>query len=1097
MRSPFLYAVSGVTLLALSLPSPLAAQRRGTQEQQKPAPLTPIQLDEATLGLFDWQSIGPANMGGRITDLAVYEADPTIWYVATATGGLLKTTNAGQTFEHQFEHEATSSIGAVAVSATDSNLVWVGTGEENPRNSVSYGAGVYKSTDGGETFTNMGLEESFQIGSIAIHPSDPDTVFVGALGRLYGPSEQRGLYKTTDGGESWEKVLHIDEETGVLEIAMHPTNPAVILVATYERQRDGFDTNDPAKKWGEGSGLYRSTNGGNTFTEVREGLPSGTLGRIGLHWYRKDSNVVYALVESDKIGLAGEGLGYSGIETNDAETGAKISDVADESPGAIAELQEEDIVLSVDGETVLSSDDFQERMATQMAGATVELQVARKNDDGERESITVSLTLTDQPEDEDRPYGTRLGGQVANIHKRQGPNGHEHGGLYRSDDQGESWSRVNSINPRPMYFSQVRVDPTDESNLYVLGISMARSKDQGESFTSDASRGVHSDQHAMWIDPKDSRHMLLGSDGGLYETFDRCDTWRHLNTAALGQFYHVTTGPRRDYWVYGGLQDNGSWGAPRRSKRSGGTINEEWVRIGGGDGFVCRVDENDPNQIYYESQNGGLGRTHLVTMEGGSNRPRGGDYRWNWRTPFILSHHNSQIFYTAGNHVFRSLQKGSDAKAISPDITRTERGSATALSESPRDADVLYVGTDDGALWMTKDGGAVWDNLMEVNVSDVPEFSTEEASASRESDETPATVVEVVEAVATAEIQFDDFGTPDQINVADTDEAPTSLPLADLIPGPRWVSSLETSKFVDGRVYLTLDAHRSDDDNPYVFVSEDYGQSWSSLAANLPRGSTRCVREDLENENLLYLGTEFGLYVSLDRGLSWNRFHGGKDLPTVPIHEVAQHEGGSGEIVLGTHGRSLWVCDVSQLRQMTPDALQRNVALFQPNAVVRWRRQHGRGNSGGTSRFSGNNPDGDAEIVFRLAAAAASTTLEILDATGKSIRTLEAPTEAGVHSVSWNLRGSAGAIDPQRLANLSERFGRERALRFLRGRAPAVSTGTYRVRLTVDDQVEERSFEVQSDPNFPASDGRAELLAEFQMWEMEQGEEEENDSDDR
>ena len=577
----------------------------------------------------------------------------------------------------------------------------------------------------------------------------------------------------------------------------------------------------------------------------------------------------------------------------------------------------------------------------------------------------------------------------------------------------------------------MRVDPSDETYQWVLGVSLARSKDKGETFTDDGGRGVHADQHAMWIDPRDGRHVLVGCDGGVYVTYDRGEHWDHLDTAALGQFYHVAVDTRRDYKVYGGLQDNGSWGAPHRSANSSGTINEDWIRVGSGDGFVMAVDAEDPDQIYYESQNGGTGRTNLRTMESGRIRPaaeRGVRYRFNWRTPFILSAHNSRVYYNAGNHVFRSLNRGDDLKAISPEITRTDRGSATAIAESPRDADVLYAGTDDGALWMTRNGGKEWSDLWVI----AENVGAAEASATRQGGP------RVEAAAPTAEPQ----------------------PLAALVPGPRYVASLEASRYRAGRVYLALDAHRSDDDNPYVLVSEDFGVTWTSINANLPRGSTKVLREDRVNENLLYVGTEFGFWVSFDRGGEWQRLH--NNLPTVPVHEVAQHAT-CGDIVLATHGRSLWALDATPLRQMTEEARAADAHLYDPSDVVMWRRRHGRSTTNGA--FSGDNPDSGASLYFTLGKDAGALVLRVENLAGETLQTLEAPSVKGLHTVTWDLRG---APPPQAAGGAGRRggfAGRGGGGRFAR-RGATQPAGTYRVVLEVDGKRLTQTFELQDDPNF-------------------------------
>src|SRR5579883_221706 len=843
-----------------------------------------------------WRCIGPANMGGRITALAVYEADPTTYWVGTASGGLLKTTNNGVTFEHQFDHEATVSIGDVCVAPSDKSIVWVGSGEGNPRNSVSYGNGVYKSTDGGKSWRNMGLKKTFQIGRILIHPSNPDIVYVAALGRLYGPNEERGLFKTCDGGKTWEKILYINDKTGVIDLHMHPVDPETLLAAAYERQRDGYDYNDPAKKFGAGSGLYRTTDGGKSWQKITKGLPTCKLGRIGIDWYRKDPHVVFLLVESEKIG--GTPHPVAGKGSN---------------------------------------------------GGTL-------------------------------PYLDRLGGQAENVQDKQGPNGFEYGGVFKSTDGGRSWTRLNSLNPRPMYFSQIRVDPNDDNYVYVLGISLHRSRDGGRTFDDEAGHGAHGDHHALWIDPLDGRHMILGGDGGYYVTYDRTANWDRLNHMAIAQFYHVAVDTRRDYRVFGGLQDNGTWGGPSRTHSLTGPINEDWVRIGGGDGFRCAVDPTDPDLVYSTAQWGALRRSNLRTGETESIRPPNARrYRFNWNTPFLLSHHNSHIFYCAGNVVFRSLDRGNDLRVISPDITATERGSAAALAESPRNPEVLYVGSDDGYLWVTRDGGKEWSNITK--------------------------------------------------NVG--------------LPGLRWVASIEPSRFEEGRAYAVFDGHRSDDNEPYVYVTEDYGKTWKSLRGNLPWGSTRVLREDIDNSDLLYLGTEFGAWCSLDRGQMWKSLN--TNLPTVAIHDFAIHPT-AGEIIAATHGRSLWILDVTALRQLTPQALKADARLYRPATAVRQRMEPSRGQT--NRRFAGENPPQGAVIWYSLGKKASKASLKVVDIEGQLVRELKADTQPGLHKIVWNL------------AHARPRPSRNRSVPEA---ARPVAPGSYLVVLTVDGREYRQALRVEEE----------------------------------
>jgi photosystem II stability/assembly factor-like uncharacterized protein len=1045
-----------------------------------------------------WRSIGPASMGGRIIAISVYEADPTTYWVATASGGLLKTNNNGVTFEHQFDHEATVSVGDVCVAPSNKDIVWVGTGEANPRNSVSYGDGVYKSTDGGKTWKNMGLNKSFQIGRVVIHPQNPDIVYVGALGRLYGPNEERGLFKTSDGGKTWEKILYVDDKTGVLDIRMNPSDPETLLVATWERMRDGFDSHrgepalqdgydayDPIKKWGPGSAIYKTTDGGKTFRKLTKGLPTCPLGRIGIDYYRKDPNIVFAIIDCEKIGMGTPpSQVYLGVAGENVEGGAKLTQITPNSPAATAGLKVGDIIRAVDKKPITKYEELAEQIRTHKVGDKLTLTIARA-----KAKLEIELTLGKRPEQpgpggrqqlpvdfrgEDAPNGVRIervfpqgeaekaglqvgdiiqkidktdvktfqqvvelfrahnpgdkvnikllrgkdnkelnltlvrrpspqqrnpkrpysfwyGGQRENVQNQQGPNSFEYGGLYKSSDGGESWMRINSVNPRPMYFSQVRVDPNNDKYVYVLGIGLYRSEDGGKTFKTDDGN-YHPDQHALWIDPHDSRHMLLGTDGGYYVTYDRMARWQYLNNMAIGQFYHVAVDSRRPYRVYGGLQDNGSWGGPSHTLDGQGPINEDWIIARGGDGFVCRVDEQDADLVYCESQDGFMSRRNLRTGEFAPIRPRDvrgqPPYRFNWNTPFLLSSHNSQIFYCGGNYVFRSVKKGDDLQKISPEISRTKRGTASALAESPRNANVLYAGTDDGYLWVTRDGGAKWTNVA------------------------------------------------DKVG----------------LPGPRWVASIEPSRFADGRAYVVFDAHRSDDDAPYVYVTEDFGQTWKSLRGDLPMGSTRVLREDIENPNVLYLGTEFGVWVSIDRGGAWTKIN--NNLPTVAVHELAQHPS-SGEMVAATHGRSLWIVDVTPLRQMKPETLKAAAMLYKPATAMRWRREPTRGTpyGSGNHRFFGENPPSGAQIYYSLCQKAEKVQLKIVDYTGRTVRELpvkKGEMTAGLHRLTWDLA---------RVAREPRGPGR--------GRGPgqnAAPPGMYRVVLTVDGKEHTQSLRVEYDP---------------------------------
>ncbi|MFN7627770.1 MAG: VPS10 domain-containing protein, partial [Pirellula sp.] len=1002
-----------------------------------------------------WRGIGPANMGGRIVDLAVNESDPNTWWAATASGGLIKTTNNGNSFSHQFDRESTVSIGAVAVSKSNPDIVWVGTGENNPRNSVSYGDGVYKSTDGGKTWSNMGLKKTFQIGEIVIHPTDPETVYVGALGRLSGNNEDRGVFKTTDGGKTWEKCFYVDDRTGIIEMQMHPTDPNTLIATAWERLRDGFDSwpgsdipipegyggYDPIRKWGPGSGLYKTTDGGKTWRKLTKGLPTNQMGRIGIDWYRKDPNVIFAVVDCENIGKGpaplpvlwgavgenregkavitqvyprspaakaglavgdiiesmgdkpiadfdsildelrtkkagdkfstnilrgaekktleftlaaragggGGGGGGGGNASQQSNTyigitgetgpngGAKLNEITPNSPAEKAGILKGDIIQAVNDKSTADYRATLDALRDFKAGEKVKLKIARATEVKE-----IEVTVENRPGPV-RPYTASLGGQAQNIQDQQGAKGFEYGGIYKSTDGGESWTRINSLHSRPMYFSVIRVDPSDDSKIYLLGVSQHKSLDGGVTFDANLARSVHADGHALWVDPRDGRHMIIGVDGGVYATYDRGARWDHLNTLALGQFYHVAISPKYPYYVYGGLQDNGTWGGPAISLNGSGPVNEDWLSVGGGDGFMCRVDPNDPDLVYWTSQDGNMGRRNMKTGERGSIRataPEGEPaYRFNWNTPFILSNFNSRVFYAGGNYVFRSWDRGNNLEKISPEITLTKRGSATALSESPRNPNVLYAGTDDGALWVTRDGGKEWTEIGK--------------------------------------------------NLG--------------LPAPRWVSTIEASRFADGRVYVCLDGHRSNDDEPYVFVSEDYGKKWKSIRGNLPWGSTRCLRESPFNENVLLVGTEFAAFASANRGGAWNSLN--TNLPTVAIFDFAFHPN-NGEVVAATHGRSLWIADVTPLHQFAAGHINESAFLYKPTTAIRWKREASRGTT--NRKYSGENPPSGAVLYYALPKKAEQVSVKIIDASGQTLRELRGSNDAGLQRVTWDLIATGG-----------------------------------------------------------------------------------------
>ena len=898
-------------------------------------------LKSSMVAPLQWRSIGPSVMVGRIVDFAVVEKDPSTFWVAPATGGLWKTVNAGVTFEPQFQQEGSISIGAVAVAPSDPNIVWVATGEENPRNSASWGDGVYKSTDGGKTWANMGLRQSYQTSAVVIHPTNPDIVYVGALGRLWGPSEERGLFKTVDGGKTWNKIHYIDNRTGVIDIRMHPADPNTLLFATYVRERDMQDSipdYDPSVKWSLKSAIYKTTDGGKSFRKLTKGLPTLRLGRIGLNYHLKNPNILYACVESELTGM--------------------------------------------------SSDQIE---AALKRGPSPERTGPGREDAGGQ-----------------RPLGATYGGQRENVQDQQGPNGFQSGGIFKSIDGGESWTRVNSALSRPMYFSKIRVDASNPDFVYLLGLSCFQSTDGGKTFVGTLGRGTHSDYHAMWIDPADGRHMLLGNDGGAYQTWDRGRTWLYHSNIVGSQIYHLAVDTKVPYNIYAGFQDNGSWGGPSRKRSGRGNRNQDWINVGGGDGFVMLVDPNDPDLVYAEIQDGRITRRHLLTGEGGTlqaPQQQGERLRFLWDTPMILSSHNSRIFYSMAQYVFRSLDRGNNLRRISPDLTRTPVGSGSALGESPRDPNVIWAGTDDGFLWVTRDGGANWQNVTQ------------------------------------------------------------SLGL----PRPCYVSRIEPSRFADGRCYVAVDGHRSDLDSPFAFVTEDYGASWKALNANLPVGSTRVIREDIANENLLFVGTEFSIFASVNRGQDWTEIK--NNLPTGAVHDIVVHPT-EGELIAGTHGRGIWITDVSALRQMTAETIAAGTYLFKPHRATLWGYSPPEGGATyGHQELTTDPAPMGAQIYYSLPAESQQISLKILGPDRQPVFEITSPpNKAGLNRVEWSLRqamqqpaaagrGGQRGGDPAGAAGSGGGRGGRGG-----GGGMTVAPGSYVVSLTVNGKEMTQILEVRPDP---------------------------------
>ena len=899
------------TVLATAL---LAAVSLSGQSTSRPS--ARASLDSATLAAFRWRPVGPANMGGRIGDVAGIPSPSKTFYVATVAGGIYKTTNAGTTFKPVFDDQRVVSMGALAIAPSDTNVVYAGTGEQNSRNSISPGGGIFKTTDGGKTWQFIGLAETQQIGRIVVHPNDPNTAWVAALGHAWGPSRERGLYKTTDGGKNWRLVKFIDERTGFVDVVIHPTNPNVLWASSYQRVRGPYFL----KSGGPGSALWTTTDGGETWREVKGGgFPETTKGRIGLAVSRSTPDVIYALVEADSL---------------------RGKDAASRTP---------------------------------------------------------------------QPASDSLNPRARRTQRLLS-------GLYRSADGGKTWRWMNDRDVRPFYYSQVRVDPKNADRVYWSSTPVQFSDDAGKTART-ATNGIHVDHHAMWIDPNDPEHFIVGNDGGVSQTWDRGGNYDFLDVLAISQPYEVSYNMAVPYRVCVGLQDNGSWCGPSRT-RSGTIANDDWITVGGGDGFYTAQDLSDPNTVYSESQGGNIGRYDLRTGErttiakptwrpryvqfedsilierGDTTHPatkaqqqrvaqlRGRqredsaalNLRFNWNTPFFLSPHSQTTLYVGGNRVLKSTNRGDSFVPISPDLSRQQRakiaystdstggitldatgaetyGTIVALAESPIRPGILFAGTDDGNVWLTRNDGATWEDL---------------------SKRFPGAPVE------------------------------------------SYLARIEPSHFDSNTVYVAFDNHRNNDFTPYVYVSSDFGKSFRSIAAGLPTGGpdfVHVIREDPINRDLLFVGTDVAAYVSRDRGQRWQKFMTG--LGTVPVHDLQIHPRDH-ELIAATHGRSVWIVDIAPLEQLSDSVLTANAYLFAPKTAYEYGETPGAEGSPGQKRFQANAPAYGAEIVYRLASGNVRdrAKLVITNVRGDTVRSIEGPGGAGLHRVSWDFRGKTPPAPP-------------------------------------------------------------------------------------
>ena len=932
MRLCHSLVVASLCLASLAKFPAVTAAQELSQPSPSPTPATssspgPTKQDgikptiETAFERLEWRSIGPANMGGRTADVEGVPGDPNVVYVASASGGLWKTTNGGVTWKPIFERYGTISLGDIALAPGNPDVVWAGTGESNTRNSVSFGDGVYKSTDGGKTWQHMGLKDTERISAIVINSQNPDIVYVGALGHAFGPNEERGVFMTTDGGKTWTKTLYIDKEHGVSDLEIDPTNPNILYAGMWSFERKAWTHRSGSEK----GGLYKSIDGGRTWNKLSNGLPK-LLGRIGVRVAPSNSNVVYAIVES------------------------------------------------------------------------------------------------------------------------------KDGTLYRSDDRGETFKQVSKesrIVSRGFYYTTVRVDPTNENKVYAVASTLFVSIDGGKSFRSITGK-THIDYHALWIDPRNPKRMWQGQDGGIAVSNDAGESWEYVNNIPLGQFYQIHVDNRLPfYYVMGGLQDNGSWTGPSRTREPAGILNDDWRMVSFGDGFYTLNHPDDPEMYISESQGGSIVRTDFRTREqqevnpwgrGSGDGPAFGEkYRFNWNAPIVSSPHDGKTLFFGGNVVFKSTDFGKTWEQISPDLTTNDpekqkdaggpvafenstaeyHTTIIALAESPVQRGQIWAGTDDGNLQVTTDDGKTWTNVIK-NVRGVGAFSS--------------------------------------------------------------VSHVEPSRTNAEVAYAAFDRHMLDDFRPYVFKTRDGGKTWSNITGNLPaKAYVQVVREDPRNTSLLYAGTELGLFASYTGGQDWIRLEL-KNLPHVAVHDIRIHPRDN-DLILATHGRSLWILDdATPVQQMSQRILSSDAHLFPVRSALRFATRFTRYGIG-DKVFAGPNPTYGALITYYLKDKPddkATFKVEILDQAGKLVQELNRPAkEKGLNRVAWNLRFGGAEVRRPPSEEESPFSGPPRG--------PQVLPGNYLVRLTLGNKKFEEQVEVKLDPtvNTPLADLQSQQELSLKLRDMQ------------
>lgn len=782
-----------------------------------------------------FENIGPTVQSGRVSDIEVNPEDPTKFYVAYASGGLWYTDNNGNSFEPLFDNEAVITIGDIAIDWS-SETIWIGTGEVNSSRSSYAGLGMYKSEDGGKTWMRKGLEETHHIGKVLLHPDDPNVITVAALGHLYSPNDERGIYHSTDGGHTWNQALFVNENTGAVDLIRDPNDANTIYAATWHRERRSWNFVES----GAGSGLYKSTDNGASWAQLAAaGFPKGAgVGRIGLTiGSTGEATKIYALLDNYDRRPQEEKDKKSEDLTKD--------DFREMTMEAFAKLDDKKL------EKYLRSNRFPRKYKADNVKKMVKKQKVKPSDLATFTEDANSLLF-------DTPV---VGAE-----------------LYSSIDGGETWQKTHDdyldyvYNSYGYYFGVVRVNPSNLDEVFVLGVPIIRSEDGGKTFKYIGGDNVHSDHQALWVNPNRDGHIINGNDGGINISYDDGEHWVKCNSPSVGQFYHIAVDMAKPYNVYGGLQDNGVWKGPHNYKegtRWHSSGQYPYKSIMGGDGMQTAIDTRDNKTVYTGFQFGNYFRINTATGKRSRITPSHelGDapYRWNWQAPIQLSEHNQDIVYFGGNKLFRSMNKGDDFEVISEDLTNGGKkgdvayGTLTTIHESPQKFGLIYTGSDDGSIHVTQDGGYTWTNLNE--------------------------------------------GLPENL----------------------WVARVQASKHEKSRVYLALNGYRWDNFESHIYVSESYGNDWQRLGKGLPYEPVNVVKEDPENEDILYVGTDRGAYISFDMGATFSIFQG--DMPAVPVHDIVIHPRDH-HALIGTHGRSIYKADIKALRSFN-DHKDEEIVLYE------------------------------------------------------------------------------------------------------------------------------------------------------------------------